>query len=208
VTDPDRAVRIGETRSPSAWNRAVQDHFAAREQANGRDQGQRWFDGNPDEAKRLLRELLGPAQRAVRFIDPYFDVAAFRDVALAVGRWGVPIQILAAEQGLRQKATSGTSKSDKSQGAILLQQFEMVTQSDPSVAVEIRVSLGRDAPIHDRFLCIDDAIWMVGSSFNSFGERGSMILRLPAPSLVRPVLDAAWADSKPLREYLVSRGEL
>jgi hypothetical protein len=37
--------------------------------------------------------------------------------------------------------------------------------------------------VHDRFLVIDDQVWLTGNSLNSIGERAGMMISLPEPSV-------------------------
>jgi hypothetical protein len=62
---------------------------------------------------------------------------------------------------------------------------------------EIRVLEGREqSPIHDRFLVIDDEAWLLGSSFNKFGNRGTMLVKLHRPKPVIDILMDYWESDK------------
>lgn len=191
-------IRVGQPRPGSAWVIAANDYFTAIEQAQGRASDQRWFDGDEQGAMHFLQKLLAQARQKVRFVDPYFDAIALLRAVFRVSKSGLTIEILASEMGLEQKANDGNLKREH-----LHQALACTAHAD--FEIEIKVALGEEAPIHDRFLCIDNAVWMLGSSFNSFGERGSMIVRVPAPSMIQPLLDQAWTNAKAFEEYVLSK---
>ena len=68
----------------------------------------------------------------------------------------------------------------------------------------VRIMRGTPA-LHDRFLRIDDELWMLGSSLNSFGGRGTMLLRVPDPEPVLNDLEQIWANSQDFAEWLSER---
>jgi hypothetical protein len=61
-------------------------------------------------------------------------------------------------------------------------------------ATEVRVMGGKSSAIHDRFLLVDERVWLLGSSLNEFGSRGTMLVELPLPSRIVSKLDDAWND--------------
>ena len=61
------------------------------------------------------------------------------------------------------------------------------------------------AGIHDRFLVIDDRVFLLGSSLNRFGDRGTMIVQLHAPEIVREELLRELNDGKALHQWLAER---
>ena len=102
--------------------------------------------------------------------------------------------------------TSVVQKKDGNQtdAEILLDDHKKIITQDSSLEITIHVALGSEAPFHDRFLCIDNNIWLLGSSFNSFGERGSMIVRIPAPSMVQHIISQAWHSGMKLDDFVAS----
>lgn len=67
---------------------------------------------------------------------------------------------------------------------------------------EVRVMHGKDPPIHDRFLIVDDHVWLLGSSFNEFGARGSMMVRIGGSDRLLEDLEAIWQSSEPLANWI------
>jgi hypothetical protein len=68
--------------------------------------------------------------------------------------------------------------------------------------VEVRVALGRRAPIHDRFVVIDDRVWLVGSSLSELGARGTVVVQLQDPAPVLALIQQVWdTEAIPLRAF-------
>ena len=61
---------------------------------------------------------------------------------------------------------------------------------------------GDSAPIHDRFLVLDNDIWLLGSSLNEFGERGTATVRLPYAPEPLENIERVWGDARPLEEFV------
>jgi hypothetical protein len=83
--------------------------------------------------------------------------------------------------------TSGEELKNKDQidskmeaGEVLLRQLE--SRSEMS-HIKVRVMTGTPA-VHDRFLVIDDKVWLTGNSLNSIGDRAGMMISVPEPSVV------------------------
>ncbi|MCA9626510.1 MAG: hypothetical protein KC766_02535 [Myxococcales bacterium] len=161
---------------------------------------QRWFDGDADAAASIIRELIGSTRRRIMIVDPYFDHVELRRFALRVGRTAVPIRILTGAEGLRVNA----KKYGKPAGDLLLADARAAQQGTAAQGVlEVRVM--ERAGIHDRFLAVDEHVWLLGSSLNQFGSRGTMLVALPAPADVLPHLEAAWDGSKTLDAWVRDR---
>lgn len=64
---------------------------------------------------------------------------------------------------------------------------------------------GESPDVHDRFLLVDDAAWMLGSSLNAFGKRGALIVALPSPTELRSELTLVWQRAHPLATWLAER---
>ena len=61
---------------------------------------------------------------------------------------------------------------------------------------------GKCPAIHDRFITEPERLWMLGSSINAFGSRGTMMIAVPDPEPVARDLERVWDDSQALDEYL------
>jgi hypothetical protein len=175
--------------------------FARRQQGAAKSHGQRWFKGKKDEARNLLRSLLNEATSDVLLVDPYFGAEELGEIMLAVGREDIQIRILSSSE-LKKPIAEGSELEKGTQLLALLQQLRSQQRMNP---FEIRVMPGARPAIHDRFLAIDKRIWLLGSSLNEFGSRGTMLLALPDPGAVRDDLMKAWNDSEALETWVERR---
>jgi hypothetical protein len=81
---------------------------------------------------------------------------------------------------------------EAAQGDLLARYLEAAKRQDRRTNIEVRVSSGEPPPIHDRFLIQDENVWLLGSSLNSFGERGTMAVLLADPTPVKTMLAEEW----------------
>jgi len=75
---------------------------------------------------------------------------------------------------------SDKDSSSREVGEVLLQQL----QNLPLDHLSIKVMTGNRPEIHDRFLIIDDEVWLSGNSLNEIGNRAGVIVKLPYPQLI------------------------
>jgi hypothetical protein len=177
---------------------------------------QRWFRDQRDEARDVLRNLMHEAQVDVLLVDPYFGAEELGEFMLAVGREDIPVHILTSSEVLKQRVDKG---SDPDRGAQLDRVLRQVRDQLRTSMFEIRVMRGQRPTIHDRFLAVDVLlakqdepaptsmhIWLLGSSLNEFGSRGTMMLGLPDPGAVRNDLINAWKEAETFEAWLQRRG--
>jgi hypothetical protein len=186
-----------------ARRQIVAAYYSRQSRAIAEAQDQRWFRGQQDEARAVLRGLLNQAQTEVLLIDPYFGGADLARFTLAVGRDSVPIRVLTSAKALKDSKGDPTNREEGDRLEHILNQI--LGASRRSNPYEIRVMPGDKAAIHDRFLRIDQKVWLIGSSFNEFGSRGTMMLGLPHPTEVLPDLEREWAEAKPFPDWLRER---
>ena len=70
---------------------------------------------------------------------------------------------------------------------------------------EIRILTGKQSPVHDRFLIVDNIVWLSGNSLNTIGERAGMIIKLPDPEPVIELLHGFWCQAPTLPDWLANR---
>lgn len=202
--EPQRAV-VGEPRRTNmARARLLEGRVTRGKQARGVALGQRWFRGEKKKAREVLRQLLNEATETVLIIDPYFGEIELYDFALATGRYDIPIWILSSASVLKE---SHLDNKGLIRGERLMHAVDTLSSEKKMNPFVVRVMPGARPAIHDRFLCIDNRIWMLGSSLNEFGSRGAMLLALPDPEGVRGDLLAAWNQAVPLESWLSERDE-
>ncbi|WP_257806648.1 phospholipase D family protein [Burkholderia glumae] len=138
--------------------------------------GQKWFHGNHSEATTFIRNLIGEARKRVWIVDPYFATTEFFSFALATAYDDIDVVILTSGEELKKPDQIDTSREA---GEVLLRQLESRKEMSH---IKVRVMTGTPA-VHDRFLVIDDQVWLTGNSLNSIGERAGMMISLPEPSV-------------------------
>ena len=164
---------------------------------------QDWFE-NVGQSKEKIRQLIGRAARLVRIVDPYLGLREFQSFALATTNTQVNIEILSSVKYLKDKKKG----HDKENGEELLNHLNALSQSGKINKVDVRVMPGNKPEIHDRFLIIDHQVWVLGSSLNEFGSRGTVMVRLPYPDVILFNIEKVWEDSaKKLEEFVSSRKE-
>lgn len=163
---------------------------------------QQWFDGSADAAAPAIRELIKRTRLEAWLVDPYFDEVELRRFALAVGRIQAKIKVLTSAEGLRSNAR----RAEEVAGAHLLATVNKAGAAPGGRSdIEVHVMTGARPDIHDRFLRVDDALWLLGASLNEFGSRGTMLVAIPDPDTVlRQILDA-WKRATPLVAWMKDR---
>jgi hypothetical protein len=199
---PETSVVGAEHKVGTARLRMVVAHHARERRRVASAQDQRWFREQKEDARDLLRSLLNEANREVLVIDPYLAAEELVAFALAVGRHDIPIRILSSAELLKEATAKG---SEIEKGDQLLKTLLHLEQHEQMNPFEVRVMTGERPAIHDRFLVIDNRIWLLGSSLNEFGARGTMMLGLPDPDAVRGDLVSAWDESETLETWVPRR---
>ena len=155
---------------------------------------QKWFRDQAPDAVEALRSLVGGAKGEVFICDPYFEAGDLMKVVLAIADPSTVVRVLGS--GKRMKAGNSVVAND------LEKALATAAMAPLSNATEVRAMPGTSPPVHDRFILVGDALWMLGSSLNHFGERGTLMVRVPDPVPVLADLEAIWADSAPFADWL------
>jgi hypothetical protein len=187
-------------KTASAHDRMREAHFARMKKKQGAEQ--RWFRDQKDEARDVLRTLIHGAQATLLLVDPYFGAEELGEFMLAVGQEEVPIRVLTSAEVLHESAPGAPDQERGEQLSAVLRQVQAHERMNP---FEVRVMTGSRPAVHDRFLCIDQRIWLLGSSLNEFGSRGTMMLALPDPDAVRDDLARAWDEAEALGPWVERR---
>jgi hypothetical protein len=235
ITIPRATTLPSIVGDPQRLSPSKREAFRREQRQEGEKLGQRWFDGEEgrEEAKNLVRSLLQGARTATLIVDPYFGVYELGHYGLANGDWNVKVRILTSAEFLRKKRTRvdkrNTSKffgfikktwegikglfaqrKIKDEGDALwdFQEFlveKLDRQKRANLPVDIRVMQGESPPVHDRFIAVDDRVWLLGSSLNEFGKRGTMLIRLPYPEMAQENLEKFWSSAMPLEAWIAER---
>ena len=193
TADPDDSYRVlvasdagtvetGRARSNTAARQL--DALARRIRAGSDTEAlEHWFHENQRGARTLVRELVQQARQRVLVVDAYFGAAEVSRYLLAVGGATVPIDILTSNRVLRD------AKDGETEGDALAREVAQLRKLGVRNPYRVHVMDGQ-VGIHDRFLLVDDVVYLLGSSLNTLGQQGTMIVRLRRPELVRPEIEA------------------
>ncbi|MCL5259283.1 MAG: VPA1262 family N-terminal domain-containing protein [Nitrospirae bacterium] len=198
VVTSSSPIVVGEQSIPSGTVEIIKD-IVEYDQKNKYAWHQDWFD-DVSNAKKKLRELIGRATRLVRIVDPYLGIREFQSFALATTNAQVTIQILSSAVYLKVKKKGHNNEN----GEELLNHLGGLSRSGKINQVDVRVMPGNKPEIHDRFLVIDDQVWVLGSSRNEFGSRGTVMVRLPYPDVILLNINRIWENSSEKLEKFVS----
>ncbi len=199
VNEPD-IVRLATNPQGLTAAKLLAANYARREKRS--PPYQQWFEGDAHAAAKTLRDLIKATRKGAWIVDPYFDDTELGRFALAVGHTSAPIKILTSAEGLRTNA----KRDSQPAGARLGARAQAVMQGPAAQKrIEIRVMAGVRPDVHDRFLMVDDALWLLGSSLNEFGSRGTMLVAVPDPRPVSAKIQEAWERAIGLADWLAAR---
>jgi hypothetical protein len=160
---------------------------------------QRWYRDRVQDAAQALRDLIGPATE-VLLCDPYFGGDDLHRIVLAISDPAVRVRILTSARFLFfPRETEG------SEGAHLAVRLAEVQRATPANPVDVHVMRGAHPAIHDRFLFVGERLWMLGSSLNHFGGRGTLMVSVPDPDPVLADLEHVWGESPDLGAWTAER---
>lgn len=158
------------------------------------------FDGGPgsrDRARSVIRKLIGEANDRCLLCDPYLSAADVVDFAAFATTARMKVRLLGAAAFLNRKSTVAGRK----EGDLLAAQIAALLEADKSLLLDCRVLLGRDrSPIHDRFLMLDDRVFVIGSSLNELGSRLVTLYRVPNGPKMAGVLEEWWNNAERARD--------
>lgn len=136
-----------------------------------------FFDGNKDhpdknerKATRIVRSILQKTSNTCFVCDPYFDNYAFDKFIWPIEDMGREVHIVNCRDLL--------GSEDKLKDTI-----NRYHQHIHREQVKCHVITGKEL-LHDRFILLDDDGWLIGSSFNEFGNRASTIVKMPKSAFV------------------------
>lgn len=139
-----------------------------------------------DRAKPIIRELLSQARNECFICDPYLSASDVLEFALFVSNSNLEVRLISSVAFLIQKVDKD---SETTHGEKLYEVLESIKTQDPTARIQCRALKGRDkSPLHDRFIVIDEQVYILGSSLNEFGSRATTLFRVPNPQpLIRQV---------------------
>jgi hypothetical protein len=157
------------------------------------------FEGGPasrEQARTVIRRLIGEATDRCLLCDPYLSAADVVDFAAFATTSRMKVRLLGAAAFLGKKSPVAGSR----EGERLAAQIAKTSEADKSLLLECKVLLGREkSPIHDRFLMLDERVFVIGSSLNELGSRLATIYRVPNGPKMAGVLEGWWNNTERTR---------
>ena len=100
-------------------------------------------------------------------------------------------------------------KDSRSEGEKLLEVIKQIKEQDQTLNIDCRVLKGRErSPVHDRFIVVNNDVYILGSSLNEFGSRATTLFKVPDPNLIINEMESWWQDSHftiSLEEWISNR---
>lgn len=182
-----------EARIPNVSGRVAIAAAYREKIASAKQYGQRWFsDGSREEAMRFVQGELRRAKTRIMIADPYLAGLQLGQFLYAVNPETTTVTLLTSGLAFKTKAEEPSKIDDCSQRLIQL-------EKDAKVTAQTYVL--QSAVLHDRFLVIDDAVWFLGNSLNTLGEKASLIVKLPNPDEVIGQLEDMLKQAMPFDDY-------
>lgn len=157
-----------------------------------------------EKARNAIAELLNKASKVCMLLDPYFGAPDLY-YAYLIQNTSLPIQIISSAAFLKSKSESPSGRKMK-QAFLLRRALAKYKRVLPHQFIEVKVLPGGKSPLHDRYIVVDENVYLLGSSFNEFGSRATTLIKVPDPL---PMVTQAmnwWTDvkTKSLDEYIKS----
>lgn len=155
------------------------------------------FDGDKDKkeenirkAKDCVKRILNRARKRCIICDPYFNLKDLYEFVFTMSSLSVDIRIMSSKEFLAKNAEEGAKTAEK-----IINEISRY-QNHVGGTIQFRLLKGQ-SPLHDRFIVADDEVWLLGSSFNEFGNRATTIVKVPQVSARRVygMAEEWWSDS-------------
>ena len=147
-----------------------------------------------EKARRIIGEILNRASQRCMILDPYFGASDLYFVYI-IKSTSIPIQILSSAAFLNKKINE---ESALRHADFLSSELKTFQKNIPQQKIECKVLKGSNkSPLHDRYIIIDDTVYLLGSSLNEFGTRATTLIKVPAPERIIEKAISWWStDSK------------
>lgn len=164
-----------------------------------------FFNGSKDEAERMqnrvrakgfVRKIIARASRRCIIADPYFNLDDLSGFVFTMPQSDVTVRIISAQEFLNSKFCLANSAEARMAEADAIRCNIKTFCEKTGGNIQFRLLSGT-CMLHDRYIVVDDDVWLIGTSFNEIGSRACTIVKLPQVSC-RPIinmLDGWWNDS-------------
>lgn len=191
IVEVSRDLRhpIDPTEGKSIPRDAASRFYASSERRRAQrlagQQQMQWFD-NRTTALEFIRRQIGSARRSVFIVDPFADGQDLFNFGHFITNREIQLRLLTSRLSF---------KNDAFMKANFAEAARSFKERDVPIP-DVRVLRGRSPPLHDRFLVIDDDIWLSGNSLNNIGERASVMLKLFNASTIIERLERHFKEAR------------
>lgn len=150
-----------------------------------------FFDGSTDEFKRtenknraanFLKKIIARASQSCIIADPYFNLDDLSHYIYTMPQSGVVVRILGSTEFLSSKHDEKKNWESKHlEAKEIVKSLNSYKEKTGIENIIFRLLKGK-CPLHDRYVVVDDKIWLIGTSFNEIGNRACTIIKLPKES--------------------------
>ncbi|WP_146852408.1 VPA1262 family N-terminal domain-containing protein [Brevifollis gellanilyticus] len=153
----------------------------------------RYFPGGTSsraDALQALREVVGRARTKCTVVDPYLESDDVATLVAFIGYATCELRLLSSNEQLGRRDENDITSESRFMSTLRNLQKHLPFQ------INARKMLGTVS--HDRFLQIDDEVYVVGSSFNHFGHRPTVLFRIQRPEKLHQEINSWWDQSPAL----------
>jgi hypothetical protein len=148
-----------------------------------------FFTGHPTDkvnASIAIKELLKKAKQRCIILDPYFG-AVDLEYAIGIPNLNVEVHVISSVAFLSGKISNETP--DIKHAHLLKEAVDQYLAAYGRQKILFRLLEGSSkSPLHDRYIVIDNDVYLLGSSLNEFGGRATCLIKVPAP---KPLIEKA-----------------
>lgn len=141
-----------------------------------------YFSGKKEEKERaagIVKDLIAGAKERCIICDPYFSKKDLLTYGIHVTSLNVVLKIITSAAFLKREVDS---EPESRQGELLYGVIDSLSKQ--KIDVKCYVLRGKKSPLHDRFIVVDDEVYLLGSSLSEFGARATTLYRVPDPYLL------------------------
>lgn len=185
---------IGESSRIPSVNGRITTAVAYREKiASAKQYGQRWFpNGSRVEAMRFIQGELRRAKSRIMIADPYLSGLQLGQFLYAANPETTVVTLLTSNLAFKTSGDKSSKIADFS---------SQLAQLEKDIKVIANSYVLHSAALHDRFLVVDDAVWFLGNSLNTLGEKASLIVKVPNPDEVIAHIEDMLKQATPFDDY-------
>lgn len=160
------------------------------------------FRDDRQAAVSFVRGLVSHAMSRALFVDPYFSFDDIREFGLSA--WSGSCQISVLTSASVKWMEPPTHLATRTlHGDLMVKDLEAINRVRTGSGLPV-VNVGvMGAPgFHDRFLVVDDTVWLFGNSFRSLGTGAvSMAIRVKDTSMLLPMLVDSSREAEPFIKF-------